>query len=351
MLQFKKQGHKVLSLSQLPGIDINPFLISKGIEAYSFVLQGKPSFFYYVRHLLFFIRFCYKHKVNVVFSHLDQANFVTAIGQYFIPATAYLSRHHIDEAALYKYHLSISYRLTNILAKKIIVVSKRSLNYAIAEEKVSPSKLMHINLAYDFTLYNSPNLDNVSNLRKEYGDKLLLLTVGRLTQFKRPELSIKVLQDLRGRGIDARLIILGDGEMRDELNLHITQSKLTDYVYIKGHVNNVLDFLAASDFLIHPSVLESSCVVIKEAGLIKKSVIVCQGIGDFDEYIQTGHNGFFVNKDRFVEESVAIIESHFNNKVLLSTMGSNLSKDIVRLFDINNVIEKYIPLVESKFLK
>jgi glycosyltransferase involved in cell wall biosynthesis len=348
MLQFKKQGHKVISLSQLPGLDINPFLKSKGIDAYSFVVPGKVSSIYYLRHLVHFVYFCYKQKVDIVFSHLDPANFVASIGQYFIRGTVYLGRHHVDEAVLYKYHLSWTYRLTNFLAKKIIVVSQKSMTYAINEENVTPSKLMHINLAYDFSLYNSPEANNVMNLRKKYGEPaLLLLTVCRLTEFKRPELSIKVLQNLLNLGIDARLVILGTGNMQNQLNLFIAENNLSEYVFLEGHVNNVLDYLAASDFLLHPSILESSCVVIKEAGIVKKPVIVCKGVGDFDDYIRYGHNGFLVNNERFVEESVAIIAKHSNDRELLTTIGQNLSKDISALFDIKNVIKKYAVIVRS----
>ncbi len=348
MLQFKKQGHKVISLSQLPGVDINPFLRSQGIDAYSFLVRGKANFYYYLRHLIHFVYFCYKHKVNIVFSHLDPANFVASIGQYVIRGTVYLCRHHVDEAALYKYHLSWTYRVTNFLAKQIIVVSKKSMTYAINEENVTPSKLMHINLGYDFSLYNSPDANNVMSLRNKYGETaLLVLSVCRLTEFKRPELSIKVLQNLLDKGVNAKLVILGTGNMQNQLNLYVAENNLSDYVFLEGHVNNVLDYLVVSDFLLHPSILESSCVVVKEAGIIKKPVIVCKGVGDFDDYIRHGYNGFLVNSEQFVEESVSIIERHASDRKLLSTIGQNLFTDVSALFDIENVIKKYAVIVKN----
>ena len=247
MLQFKQQGHKVISLSQAPGVHINPFLKSQGIDAYSHEVQGKVNFVYYLKHLIYFISFCYKHKVNVVFSHLDPANFVASIGQYFIRGTVYLCRHHIDEAALYNYNRSWTYKLTNFLAKKIIVVSKRAEDYAITEEKVAPAKLIHINLAYDFSLYNYPDATEVVGVRKKYNDpELLLLTVSRLTEFKRPELSIEVLQNLRKKGIAAKLVILGDGPTRKDLDAYISENDLADCVFLEGHVKNVMAYLLAS---------------------------------------------------------------------------------------------------------
>ena len=99
MIAFKKQGHKVVSLSQQEGLQINSFLNSQGIEASSHVIPGERSgWFYYLKHLVFFIRFCRKHKVDIVYSHLDPANFVASIGQYFIKARTFLCRHYINES-------------------------------------------------------------------------------------------------------------------------------------------------------------------------------------------------------------------------------------------------------------
>jgi glycosyltransferase involved in cell wall biosynthesis len=346
MLFFKAQGHKVISLSQVEGVDINPFLKSQGIEAYSYIVSDKINFLYYFRHLIYFVRFCIQNQVTIVFSHLDSANFVAAIGQYFIRAKVFLCRHHIDEAALYNYHLSWSYRLTNWFAKKIIVVSQRSLQYMVNVEKVAQEKLIHINLAYDFSLYRIPEPPVVEAIRNNYKDKVLIVTVCRLTKFKRPELSVQVLQKLKKRGVNAHLIILGAGEMRDELERQIETQRLKDAVFLPGYLSNALDYISASDFVLHPSVLESSCVVIKEAGLVGKPVIVCKGVGDFEEYIINGQNGILVDKDFFVDQASDAILVGLSNLKLMTYMGMKLSRTIEKLFDIKNVAIKYDSLMD-----
>lgn len=345
MLTFKAQGHRIISLTQVDGIEINTFLKQEGIEANSYVIDHHWNILFYFRHLLYFIRFCRKNNVSVVFSHLDSANFVASIGQYFIPAKVFLCRHHIDEAALYNYHLSWSYRLTNKLAKKIIVVSSRAKNYMIEVEKVPEDKLIHINLAYDFSLYRVPKIEDVRNIRKAYPADVLLVTACRLTQFKRPDLSIKAIQKLTTQGVNASLIILGNGEMRGALSQYIQENNLTEKVFLLGHVNNVLDYLAAADYLIHPSILESSCVVVKEAGLVKKPVIVCQNIGDFDDYLKNGYNGFLVDRDQFAEGVANVVLDNIVNMQYLDNVGENLSNDILRLFAVENVIQHYRYLI------
>lgn len=341
MLRFKAEGHNVISLTQNHGTGINPFLQSKGIKALSYIVPRDTNSLFQVKHLIYFVRFCKREKIDIVFSHLDSPNFIASIGQYFIRAKVYLCRHHIDEAALYQYDKSWTYKLINLLAKKIIVVSKHSMDYMIHTEKVEPQKLVHINLAYDFSLYDTPDSKRVAEIRATYGDGLLFLTVCRLTRFKRPELSIAAIKMLKDNNVNCRLIILGEGEMKAELKQTIHEKGLDREVILLGHVPNVLDYLKACDFLLHPSILESSCVVVKEAGIVQKPVIVCQHVGDFDDYILDRHNGFSVDSDKFPEGVLDVVTNCSKDKTLLSDIGSNLSDKIVELFDIGNVFPLY----------
>lgn len=347
MLFFKSSGHNVFSLSQSKGAEINPFLVSKGIKASSYVLPGGMNFTNLCRHIVYFVRFCIRNEVTVVFSHLDSANYVASIAQYFVRAKVFLCRHHIDEAALYNYHLSWSYRLTNKLARRIIVVSQHALCYVSEVEKVPIQKLIHINLGYDFSLFQIPDAGTINRIRQNYHSPILLVTVCRLTRFKRPELSIDVVNRLRKKGVNAHLIILGAGEMHHELQRMVDHLEVKQFVSMPGHVINPLDYMAAADYILHPSVLESSCVVIKEAGLVKRPVIVCQHIGDFDDYIKNGENGFLVDRERFVEEALDVIGKSLNNKEWLMQMGKGLNKDILKLFDIARIGRQYDPLINS----
>lgn len=337
MLHLKSEGHRVISLSQREGVEINPYLRSHDIEAHSYLVKRGGRFVFFVRHLLFFIRFCRNNNIDYVFSHLDPANFISSIGQYFVRSKVFLNRHHIDEAALYNFHSSITYRITNLLAKRIIVVSNAAIKYMVEVEGVARKKLYHVNLAYDFSLFKMPDTNVVSKIKDEFGGGLILLTACRLTKYKRPEISVEVLEKLRLIDIPAKLLILGSGEMQDQLKIQISKSGLVGKVFLLGHVNNILDYMEAADFIIHPSVLESSCVVVKEAGLIKKPVVVCRSVGDFDDYIVNGLNGFLIDPEKFVNQAVDVILKNHKNKQLLNEMGDRLNADVRRLFDVKNV--------------
>ena len=95
-----------------------------------------------------------------------------------------------------------------------------------------------------------------------------------------------------------------------------------------------------SDFIIHPSISESSSIVVKEAGLVNRPCIVCRGVGDFDEYMVHEKNGFLVNQETFVTDTFNIIKSNHQDRLLLNKIGENLNKDVHRLFEVSRIIEK-----------
>lgn len=343
MIAFKKEGHSVISLSQQEGYTIHPFLQQFGIGTYSYVLPGKRSgIWYFIRHIIYFIRFCYQHKIEVVYSHLEPANFVTSFGQYFIRAKVYLCRHHINESNLYQFDKDLYYKLTYKLAKKIIVVSNHAKQYMVEMEKIPAEKIIHINLAYNFDLYPKPNERNVEELKEKFGrNRLILLGACRFTKFKRPDLMIEVVHQLRKKNVDVTLLLMGKGEMEEELKTKISDLHLNSQVYLTGYVANVMDYYAACDFFLHPSLLESSCVVVKEAGLVQKPVIVCKGIGDFDAYLVHKENAFVVNQETFIAESVQLIEEYYQQKDFLQAMGKKLNKSIHLHFSEPSVLRHY----------
>ncbi len=349
MIAFLQQGHQVTCLSQQEGNLINDFLNTKGVHASSYVLPGERSgWWYYFRHLVYFIRFCWKQNIEIVYSHLEPANFVAAIGQYFIAGKTYLCRHHIDEGLLYQFDKDLYYRVTYRLARRIIVVSDHAKKYMIEKEKIPERKIIHINLAYNFELYSIPSEKKIIELRNQFNSQVLLLAACRLTSFKRPELTIRVVKELSDQGLDVKLIILGKGEMYDSLQGLVLSLSLQDKVFMPGYVDNILEYMAAADFFIHPSLLDSSCVAVKEAGLVKLPVIVCHGVGDFDEYLIHGKNGFSVSKEKFVHEAASIIAQNYQNKDLLKTIGARLRQSVLELFTIENVLHQYRTLNQVK---
>jgi glycosyltransferase involved in cell wall biosynthesis len=347
-IELKKKGCNIFLLTQSPNgaIHVN-------FESYGFVTCGVNK--HYKSFLLraFFqvymlAKVCYKNKIDVVFAHLEPSNFIAVLAQSLIRSKVIICRHHIDEAKLYGFEKSLAYRITYRLAKKIIVVSREAKSYMVNSEKIGEDKVFYIPLSYNFSLYAKPVPRAVKEIKKNLKAEIVLLTICRLTKYKRPELSIMLLYHLVQRGVDAKLVILGKGEMQEELERIVGKLGMQAKVYMPGYVSNVSNYMAAADFFIHPSVLDSSSISMKEAALCHLPVVVCKDVGDFNSVIQHERNGFVVDKENFVEEAKDVVLAYYENKELLERITSSLELDVKKLFSIENNIHLYDQLLKNE---
>jgi len=342
MKEFVNEGHRVFFLNQEP----NPYLpsICENAGVTYQTISIRPTRFSYIRIILLWmhlIRFIYKNKVNVVYSHLEPANFIAVLAQYFVFANIVTVRHHLDLAERIGFNNDLSYKLTYLLSKKIITVSEAAKKFMIARENIDAKKIHHINLGYDFKIFGTYNQEHVDLLNKQHAGSVILVSVGRLDSFKRPELCIDVCKKLIDKGVNTHLFLAGSGDKEQILKEKIAGLGLQNHVELLGYQDNVMDYLRAAHWLLHPSISESSCVVVKEAGLVNLPVMACKSIGDFDEYIIDNVNSILLDKDKFVSDAVEKIFYFKDKSEERMRMGENLNRVVKSIFDIKATVHHY----------
>lgn len=211
----------------------------------------------------------------------------------------------------------------------------------IEKERISDSKIKVIRLAFNFNLYIPVNRVEAQLIRSEYSCSMLMLCACRLVEPKRPLVAIRVTEELIKKQVDVKLLLLGTGPDEEFLKAYVVKQGLEKHVYILGFKSNIVDYLSACNCLIHPSLLDSSSVIIKEAGLQKKAVIACRGIGDVDEYLKHGQNALLVSQEDTINEMVTLLTQFRNDTAKFVEMGSELEKDVRNRFSIVNIIKDY----------
>ena len=114
------------------------------------------------------------------------------------------------------------------------------------------------------TLNNPLDISKIATLSQKkvnYRDKkFTFITIGRLDSGKNHVLMIEAMQD-----IDAKLYIIGDGELRKNLELKIEHLKLKDKVILLGRQKNPYKYLAQADCFLFTSNYEGFPNVLLEA--------------------------------------------------------------------------------------
>ncbi len=342
MEAFVKHGEKVYLLTQYESEIYHSACTRVGVQCFSTAVAGTASWLKKWKQVVFLISFCKEKKIDIVYAQLEPATFIAVLAQYFTKSKIVLVRHHVDllemDSTKLGHWISI---LTYKLSHNVVVVSNKAKEYMISREGINPEKIKKINLGFNFSLWPSIDVDFVKHKRESIKCDFVLVTAARLVKSKRIDTILQIVKKLRKKGYDCGLLVLGDGDELANLKRLALELNIADHVLFEGYVETVTDYVAASDMMIHLSLTESSATVVKEAGLARKPVIVCEGVGDFSDYIQDGVNGFLVDRLFPMEEAIGKITNFINNKNQYSHLGENLHNSVINFFSIDKIYPEY----------
>lgn len=332
--------HKIIH-----NMNIINYSIQDSYEKNGFFIKIK--LFYYLHMFVLFSKIISRHNIDIVFSHLEIPGLISSISSYFYRFKNYYFRHNMDAMSLdSNIKGRFANRIVNFLSKNIICVSDPVKNYLITNEKVNSKKINVIEYGYDFDKYFDYQFHNkVSDIRKKYNSEILLISVGRLVPLKRHLVLLQLMYKLNNSFKNKfKLIILGEGPEQKKMVNYCKKYNLEN-VFLLGFKENIIDYIKASDLLIHFSHSESFGHVVLEAGLSSVPALACKNTGVFEKFIYHKINGYLINKNDPLDESFELL-SNINSKEL-QKMGKKLHKTVLENFNIKNVINKYFDLIEG----
>lgn len=216
-------------------------------------------------------------KNSLVVSFLERANFVNIISKLFKKHRAIISVRmdqqtgHVGLRKMNKLLVRILYPKADLIIAVGYGVKESLINLGIEEEKIK-------------VIYNPYPIDEIRELAKEplgsYEEIFkhpILITAGRLTKPKGQWYFIRVFKALKEKHKDLKLVILGEGELKDYLVGLSEELGLKTYVwdrdalsesfdvYFLGFQKNPFKFIARSKLFVFPSLWEGFPNALVEA--------------------------------------------------------------------------------------
>ena len=201
---------------------------------------------------------------------------------------------------------------------------------------------------------NGIDLERFSNLSKEdirkklkiKEDEKVIIFVGTLRPVKGVKYLIKAMKIISPKNANTRLMLVGDGDERGNLEKLVKGLSLEEYVKFVGKVPNekVPEYMAASDVFVLPSLSEGFPVTVLEA-MASGVPIIATNVGGLPEIIKDGENGFLVepkNPEKIAEKVLLILEDDG-----LRERISRNNKEKVKGYSWESVIER----LEKVYLK
>jgi glycosyltransferase involved in cell wall biosynthesis len=216
-----------------------------------------------------------------------------------------------------------------------------SKNYLL-ELGASPSKMLVNRNCVDNsalkTVYQKSIIDRVSVQKRLGLASKNFIFVGRLIDFKNLFLFLEVFHQAQKQSSeDWGVVILGDGELKNELQKFVIEKNIQKISFQKGvSWQQVPEYLALSDVLVLPSYSEPWGLVVNEAMACGLPVLVSDKCGCAIDLVKNGENGFIFAPNN-QEELTNLLLKFMNMKVEdLQKMGC-VSEEIIEEYSPENV--------------
>jgi len=196
----------------------------------------------------------------------------------------------------------------DLLLDRLIVVSEDNRRQQIETGRRRPGLVETVHNGVDLAhlVPSSPKI--LSQKRAELGippQAPVVGTVGRLHRQKGIPTLLLAGARLRQRYPDLRLLLVGDGPMRDEVRRQIDELGLQDAVVLAGYRTDVADMLALMDVFCLASLWEPFGLVLVEAMALRRPVVATR-VDGIPEVVADGETGLLVPPGRNEPLSEAI---------------------------------------------
>jgi colanic acid/amylovoran biosynthesis glycosyltransferase len=180
-------------------------------------------------------------------------------------------------------------------------------------------------------------------------DVARFVCVGRLCEQKGQLLLLDAIRAVLDSGLEAELVLAGDGEMRAEVERRIQHLDLQDNVRITGWISGaeVRDEILAARALVMASFAEGLPVVLMEAMALSRPVIVTS-IAGVPELVEHGQAGWVVPAGDIDALKMAIADCLATPTTELSLMGALGRERVSLLHDVDKEAARLRDLFSSR---
>ena len=232
-----------------------------------------------------------------------------------------------------------------------ICVSDYLADHLIRQHGLDRTKINTIYNGVDLDYFEgTPDYPKIKNEFLQRGERILIGAVGRLVAEKGLEYLLTAIPKVLKRFSEARLLLVGDGPLRKDLERIVIDLDLTGKVTFVGFRSDIKEILSSLDILVLPSLLEGFPMIILEAMAMAKP-IVASDIPGIREQIIDGKNGILVPIKDSNTLAAAIINILADRKTA-ENVGLAARKTVYEKFSIERMVAEteslYLSLLNLK---
>lgn len=229
--------------------------------------------------------------------------------------------------------------ILNLLTNNITAISKATKQALIDYEFLPESKIQVI---YNGIKPLEVNQTEVEELRADLGIEkniFILGTVARLDPIKNHTMMLKAFKQILEEHPNTKLIIVGDGDERKNIEAVIETFNIENNVILSGYIEQPKNYIALLDIFLLPSLSEGTSMTLLEAMSLSKPCIVTK-VGGNTEVIHNNSNGYVCSNNN-LEEFASLIAKLVCSENIMRRFGKNTLSLFLDKFTSTKMNQKY----------
>jgi len=234
-------------------------------------------------------------------------------------------------------------------------VTRRLIDKVIAVSRDIQGALMQILEAdHVVCIHNGIDLETVhiviqrQEMRRRWhvdDETIVIGTVGRLVPVKGHATLLEALHILRTSELHVKLLLVGDGPLRAQLEADVIRLGLEQAVIFAGHQEKSYDFINMMDIFVLPSLHEGIPMVLLEALALVRPVIASR-VGGIPEVVSHGVSGLLVNPADADALATGLLEM-MRDPVKAAAFGDAGRRQVEREFDAGRMANRTAVMYRS----
>lgn len=235
-------------------------------------------------------------------------------------------------------------------ADAVIVLNGHIRDWMINGQGIDPSKIFLVPNGVDVKKF-IPNPESEGKIKRS-SDKRTIIFVKRLSEQSGVRYLIQSMSAVKEQFPDVQLLLIGDGELADELRGMVEDLGLSGNVQFIGRVPNdqVPTYLNGADIYVLPSVPQGEAEETFSLSLIEAlacgKAVIATSIGGSKEIIGSGKDIGVLVPPRDPEALAGAIIRFLEDPKMIAMFGENARKAVVSRFTWEGVAKETLEVYE-----
>ncbi len=210
---------------------------------------------------------------------------------------------------------------------------------------------------YGIDIGELPEAEKIEQLTKDLGlssQNKIALTVSDMTEFEELKVVLRAFEKVAIKKPAARLIIIGDGPLKKEIEFETLQLALGSKVLFTGEItpDELTDYISLCDIFINISSRTTGFEPNTLEAMAQRKVIIGSEVSPISTIVEDGIDGFLIRPADKTFLSNLMVQI-MDEKISAQTIGERARKKVIDLFDIDKMerqtMDAYKKIITKKY--